>query len=83
MIMQTTSISARFDAETLDRLDEIAKGLGKSRTAVIKDAVANYLDYDFWFREQVAKGLADLDAGKTVTHEQMKNTVRELGYHVD
>ncbi|ADU61510.1 MAG: ribbon-helix-helix protein, CopG family [Pseudodesulfovibrio sp.] len=81
--MQTTSISARFDTETLSRLDEIAKGLGKSRTAIIKDAVANYLDYDFWFREQVAKGLADLDAGKTVTHDQVKDTIRDMGYNVD
>lgn len=81
--MQTTSISARFDTETLSRLDEIAKGLGKSRTALIKDAVANYLDYDFWFREQVAKGLADLDAGKTVTHDQVKDTIRDMGYNVD
>jgi predicted transcriptional regulator len=80
--MQATSISARFDTETLSRLDEIAKGLGKSRTALIKEAVANYLDYDFWFREQVAKGLADLDVGKTVTHEQVKDTIRDMGFNV-
>lgn len=81
--MQTTSISARFDAETLARLDEIAKGLGKSRTAIIKEAVANYLDYDFWFREQVAAGLADLEVGNTVDHEQVKDSIREMGFEVD
>ncbi len=78
-----TSISARFDAETLARLDEIAKSLGKSRTSIIKEAVANYLDYDFWFREQVSDGLADLEAGKTVGHDQVKDTIREMGYDVD
>ncbi len=81
--MQTTSISARFDTETLARLDEIAKGLGESRTSIIKKAVANYLDYDFWFREQVAQGLDDLNAGKLVDHEQVKDTIREMGYSVD
>lgn len=81
--MQTTSISARFDAETLARLDEIAKGLGKSRTSIIKEAVANYLDYDFWFREQVAQGLADLKEGKAVDHDQVKDTIREMGFNVD
>lgn len=81
--MQTTSISARFDAETLARLDEIAKRLGKSRTSIIKEAVANYLNYDFWFREQVAQGLADLETGNTVDHDQVKDTIREMGFDVE
>lgn len=81
--MQTTAISARFDSETLARLDEIAKGLGKTRTAIIKEAVSNYLEYDFWFREQVAQGLDDLDAGRLVDHDQVKDTIRGLGFNVD
>ncbi|WP_163296442.1 CopG family ribbon-helix-helix protein [Desulfovibrio sp. JC022] len=81
--MQTTSISARFDDEMLARLDEIANGLGRSRTSIIKEAVANYLDYDFWFREQMVKGLADLEAEHTVGHDQVKDSIREMGYNVD
>ena len=81
--MQKTSISMRFGADTLARLDEIASGLGKTRTAVIEEAVAGYLDYDFWFREQVAQGLADLEEGRTVSHDQVKESIRKLGYDVD
>lgn len=81
--MQSTSISARFDNETLVRLDEIAKGQGTTRTSIIKEAVANYLDYDFWFREQVGQGLDDLKAGRVVSHDQVKAGIRDLGFDVD
>lgn len=80
--MQTTSISTRFDIETLARLDEVAKGLGKTRTSIIKEAVDNYLDYDFWFREQVAKGLKEVREGKVVSHEQVKAKIRDMGFNV-
>ncbi len=78
--MQKTAVSTRFDAETLARLDEIVKGLNTSRTAIIQKAVSNYLDYDFWFKKQVAKGLSELKQGKAASHEQVKNSIREMGY---
>lgn len=81
--MPTTAISTRFDPDTLARIDEIAKGTGKSRSALIKEAVANYLDYDFWYREQVEKGLEDAAKGRVFSHESVKESVRGLGYDVD
>lgn len=29
------------------------------------------LDYEEWFQQEVAKGLAELDAGKAIPHEQV------------
>lgn len=81
--MQSTSVSTRFDAETLARLDEIAQGRGKTRTDIIKEAVTNFLDYDFWFQEKVAQGLKDLDEGDIVSHDEVKNSIRAMGFHVD
>jgi len=44
------SMSIRFDKATVDRLDEIATATGSTRAAVIKDAVAQFLDCDARFK---------------------------------
>jgi predicted transcriptional regulator len=38
---------------------------------VLDSALAAGLDYEEWFQMAVAKGLAELDAGKAIPHEQM------------
>ena len=80
--MQTT-ISTRFDADTLARLDEAAAIVDRPRSALIKEAVARYLDYLAWYGEEVRKGLDDAAAGRVESHAQVKGRVCELGFRVD
>ena len=80
--MQTT-ISTRFDADTLTRLDEAAAAVDRSRSALIKEAVNRYLDYLAWYGEEVRKGLDDAAAGRVKSHAQVKDRVRGLGFRVD
>ena len=42
-----------------------------------------HLDPLEWFEARVAEGLADLAAGRVFSHEEVKERVRALGYHVD
>jgi predicted transcriptional regulator len=42
----------------------------------VKQLVEHYLDHDAWFRQQVKKGLDQLDRGEFLTHE-------EVGIRVD
>ena len=80
--MQTT-ISTRFDLDTLTRLDEVATAVGRPRSALIKEAVSRHLDYLAWYGEEVQKGLDDASAGRMKSHTQVKDRVRGLGFHVD
>ena len=80
--MQTT-ISTRFDADTLTRLEEIAVAVGRSRSTLIKEAVSRHLDYLSWYGREVQKGLDDAPAGRVKSHAQVKDRVRGLGLHVD
>jgi len=80
--MQTT-VSTRFDQDTIERLDELASGSGTTRSALIKEAVAGFLDYEIWFRAQVREGLAELDSGQSVPHEDVLEDIEKLGYNVD
>lgn len=79
--MRPTSI--RLDEETLDSLDGIAHSLGRSRQWVIQDAIEQYLKHEIWFREEVGKGLADIEAGRTHSHDEAIDAVRKLGINVE
>lgn len=75
--------TVRFEQDTLDQLDQLAKSLGRPRAWVIKDAVARYLEHETWFRQEVQKGLDAAAAGNLVAHDQVKEKIRKLGVHVD
>ena len=54
------------------KLSRIASQTGKGASQVIQELVANYVDHDEWFRQEVEKGLASLDQGKSVAHEEVR-----------
>lgn len=73
----------RLDQDTLARLDELAAATDNSRAAIIKEAVARYLEYDAWLRARVRQGLDAARAGQVVSHDEAKKRMRALGIHVD
>jgi predicted transcriptional regulator len=73
----------RLDEDTLARLDAVAASSSSTRSAVIKDAVEQYLEYDAWFRQQVAVGQQASRNGDVVAHDEAKARIRALGVHVD
>ena len=73
------SVSTRFDADTLARLDAISQKQQRSRSDIIKEAVGGYLDSMLWFEGEVKKGLDDLDQGRVVAHDDLKDELRKLG----
>jgi predicted transcriptional regulator len=62
---------------TVRRIARLAARRKRSPQRVLDAALAAGLDYEEWFQREVAKGLAELDAGKALSHEQMlKNQAR-------
>jgi predicted transcriptional regulator len=61
-----------FAPELEARLNRIASKTGKGPDEVVRELVASYVDYDEWFRHQVEQGLASLDKGKSVSHEEVR-----------
>jgi len=69
-----------FAPELEAKLNEIASQTGKGPDEVVRELVANYLDHDQWFRLEVAKGIASLDQGKFVSHDEVRRRMeRKLG----
>lgn len=67
-----THISFRTDEATCDELDKIAANMDRDRSWVINEAIAQYLDLKRWQIEHIRAGIADTDAGRTLSHEQVK-----------
>jgi predicted transcriptional regulator len=60
------------------RLARIASEEGKGAGQVVQELVANYLVHDEWFRLEVQKGLASLDAGRFVSHEDVRRQMERI-----
>jgi predicted transcriptional regulator len=60
------------------KLKRIASDAGKGASQVVQELVTNYLDHDEWFRREVEKGLASLEDGKSVSHEEVRRQIERL-----
>jgi predicted transcriptional regulator len=67
--------------ELQDKLAATASRRGVSVEALAREALERAVDYDDWFLQEVETGLAQVDAGQTLTHgavgEQMAKRLAE------
>lgn len=61
------------------RLAKIASEAGKAANQAVQELVADYIEHDEWFGREVQKGLASLDSGKFVSHEEVGRQNASLG----
>jgi predicted transcriptional regulator len=67
-----------FAPELEAKLNQVASQAGKGPDEVVREFVANGLDHEEWFRQEVGKGLASLDQGKTVSHEDVRRRMDRI-----
>jgi predicted transcriptional regulator len=46
--------------------------------AEVKQLVEHYLEHDAWFRQQVKKGLDQLDRGESLSHEEVGARIDQM-----
>jgi predicted transcriptional regulator len=44
----------------------------------VKQLVEHYLEHDAWFRQQVKKGLDQLDRGESLSHEEVGARIDQM-----
>jgi len=54
----------------LKRLEKITAGTRRTPQTIVKQAVADRLEYEEWKREQIQAGLADIKAGRTYSTDE-------------
>lgn len=73
-----STFSIRIPKATKERVDAVASALRRSRNYVLAEAVELYLDLHARHVAHIEEGLADLDAGRVHSHEEIQDLVREF-----
>jgi predicted transcriptional regulator len=60
-----------LSAELQAKLTRIAQERGTDPQDLAREAIERLVDYDDWFVREVDKGLAQIAAGHTLTHDEV------------
>lgn len=73
--MAKQSVSFLVPSEKVSKLDAVAANQERDRSYVLNEAVDLYLDHHKYYTELVEQGIADIEAGRTMTQEQVIEAV--------
>jgi predicted transcriptional regulator len=73
------TISFRAVAEKIDTLDSLAAAQDRSRSYLINEAIANYIELHAYQDALVRKGLAEMRRGTVVSHEEVVRRTKQAG----
>ncbi len=76
--MAKKSISLRVDPEKIKKLDDFAYEQKRSRSFIVEEAIEDYISYEEQKAAHIAKGLADIEAGRTIPHSEMKKVFEDM-----
>lgn len=60
------------------KLAKLASQRGRDPETLAKEAIERFVDYDQWFIEQVEKGLAQIERGEVLSHEEVGARLEKL-----
>ena len=74
----TGGMEINLSPELQAKLDRIASQQGRDAESLVHEAVERLADYDQWFIRQVEKGLAQVDRGEVLEHEEVAARMEKL-----
>ena len=72
------TIAARIDDALAFNLDQLSQQTGRSRSALIEQALRSYVTSERDFLAKVDAGLADLEAGRLTDHQTVAAALRRI-----
>lgn len=76
MSSASTTMTIRLDPQLKAKLGRLAEGTRRSRSFLAAEAVETYVDRELALIEGIQRGVADVAAGRTVSHEDAMAAVR-------
>ena len=73
------TLSIRIDAKTKNRLDALSKRAKRSKSFLAAAAIAAYVETEEWQLGEIQAGMAELNAGDTVSHDKVSKWLRSWG----
>lgn len=74
----SVSISFRTTEKKRDEIDRIAEAFDRDRSWIVNQALDQYVDTYQYQVERIEKGLADVEAGRTIPHDEMLKRIAKL-----
>jgi len=75
MSTQSETVTIRVPSETKARLEELARHTRRSKSFLAGEAIADYVERELAIVEGIKRGLADVEAGRTTPHEDVKRRI--------
>jgi predicted transcriptional regulator len=68
----------KLSRELQAKLEEVAAKQGRDAESLVQDAVERLVDYDRWFVREVEKGLAQIERGEVLEHDEVGARLEKL-----
>jgi predicted transcriptional regulator len=76
-VTASTTMTIRIRTDVKAKLDRLAQGARRSRSYIAAEAVAAYVERELAITEGVQRGLADVEAGRVVAHDEAMAEIYE------
>ena len=73
----STTMTIRLDPQLKAKLGRLADGTRRSRSFLAAEAVQAYVDRELAIIDGIERGLADVEAGRTVSHDDAMASMRQ------
>jgi len=77
--MPASTLTIRIKPAVKKQLDKLAKRSGRSRSALVMEAIDAFLDLDEWQVAGIERAIASLDRGGAIPHEAVKAWIGSWG----
>jgi predicted transcriptional regulator len=67
-----------FAPELEAKLRRVASETGRGAEQVVQELVETYMEHDQWFRQEVQVGLAQLDRGESIDHDEVVARIERM-----
>jgi predicted transcriptional regulator len=67
-----------LNSDVQAKLVRIAAEQGRNAEALAQEVIERFVDYDEWFIREVEKGLAQIDRGEVLSHEEVGAHLKKL-----
>lgn len=77
MSTQSETVTVRLDSETKSRLEELAQHTRRTKSFLAGEAIATYVERELAIIAGIQRGLDDVKAGRTVSHDVARKRIME------
>jgi predicted transcriptional regulator len=77
-VSDSTTLTIRITTDVKEKLGRLARDSRRSKSFLAAEAIAAYVERELEITEGVQRGLADIEAGRVVSHDEAMAEIYDL-----